>query len=107
MPSLDPLGRGLVEKRLARLATDELRIVEGGETRIYGAAPNPDSLSATLHVHDSRLWSGIARRGLLGAAEAFLDGRWSASRAARAAPGFPTKKGKGNHERRSRIRERS
>ena len=64
MASLDPLWRGAVEKRLAGLATDELRVVEGGETRTYGAAPNPDSLSATLHVHDSRLWSGIVRRGV-------------------------------------------
>jgi cyclopropane-fatty-acyl-phospholipid synthase len=78
MASLDPLWRGAVAKHLAGLTTDELRVVEGGETRTYGAAPNPDSLSATLHVHDSRLWSGIVRRGVLGAAEAFLDGRWSA-----------------------------
>lgn len=77
MASLEGFWRNAVARRLALLATDELRVVEGGETRTYGSAPNPDSLSATLQVHDARLWAEVARRGPLGAAEAFLEGHWS------------------------------
>jgi cyclopropane-fatty-acyl-phospholipid synthase len=67
-----------VDRRLSLLETDELRVVEDGETRTYGTAPNPDSLRATLQVHDARFWGEVARRGPLGAAEGFLEGHWSA-----------------------------
>ncbi len=75
---VDRFWRRAVERRLEMLENDELRIVEAGQTRSFGRARDEDSLRATLYVHDPRLWSEVARRGTLGAAEAYLDGRWTA-----------------------------
>ncbi len=75
---VDRFWRRAVERRLEMLENDELRIVEAGETRSFGRARDEDSLRVTLYVHDPRFWSEVARRGTLGAAEAYLDGRWTA-----------------------------
>ena len=75
---VDRFWRRAVERRLGVLESDELRIVEAGETRSFGRAEDDDALRATLYVHDARLWSEVALRGTLGAAEAYLEGHWTA-----------------------------
>jgi cyclopropane-fatty-acyl-phospholipid synthase len=70
------LARRLVLGRLGAVTEGDLSVVEGGETSRFGRHGDP--LRATITVHDPRFWGAIAGGGTNGAAEAFMEGWWSA-----------------------------
>ena len=79
--SLDPLERlcrRLLLRQLARLRDGALRIVEGGRVTELGGERSADVLSGTITIRDPRVYGAAVRRGLVGIAEAYMDGHWTA-----------------------------
>ncbi|MEP7061017.1 MAG: cyclopropane-fatty-acyl-phospholipid synthase family protein [Betaproteobacteria bacterium] len=74
---LDGLASRVVRSRLAAIRHGQLRLVEDGEVRCFGAAGRRCALTATVHIHDPRFWSEIAFGGSIGAGEAFMQGYWT------------------------------
>lgn len=82
---IDLFFKKSVLQLLAGLQGGVLEIVdEQGRVHRFGAGPNQtkacaDSgcLTATVTFHDVSVWRDIALRGSIGAAEAFVEGRWS------------------------------
>jgi len=75
-PAADGFYRRRVFALLARLTEAEVTIEEDGSRQVFGAAPGPDPLRATLRVRDPETWQRIALGGSVGAAEAYMDGLW-------------------------------
>jgi cyclopropane-fatty-acyl-phospholipid synthase len=69
------LGRRLVARRLAALADGKLLLREGNRLRRFGRDAE-DGLAADLRVDDPSLYLDLVSGGSLGAAEAYLDGKW-------------------------------
>lgn len=69
------LARRALDRRLSCLEDACLVIDEAGDRRVFG--PPDAELCATLEVHDPRFYAAIARRGGIGAAEAWMDGHWT------------------------------
>ena len=66
-----------VQERLDRLQNGRLEVLEAGHRRVLGGQGGSGDLpQATIEVLDSDCWRVIATGGALGAAEAFMDGRW-------------------------------
>ncbi len=69
------LTRRALEHRLSSLEGACLVVEEAGERRVFG--PPDAELRATLNVLDPRFYTAVARRGGVGAAEAWMDGFWT------------------------------
>ena len=71
------IWRRPVQQRLAQLKNGRLVVLEAGRRSILGGQGNSGDLpEATFEVLDSNCWQAVATGGALGAAEAFMDGRW-------------------------------
>ncbi len=71
------IWRRPVQQRLAQLKNGRLVVLEAGRRSILGGQGNSGDLpEATFEVLDSNCWKAVATGGALGAAEAFMDGRW-------------------------------
>jgi cyclopropane-fatty-acyl-phospholipid synthase len=66
----------LVLGRLARVRSGSLTVFEGGRRHVFGdeGAGLP---RASIRVNDERFWGAVARRGGVGAGEAYAEGWWS------------------------------
>jgi cyclopropane-fatty-acyl-phospholipid synthase len=69
------LARRALEHRLSALRDACLVLEDGGERRTFG--PPDSELCASVQVRDPRFYGAIARRGGIGAAEAWMDGFWT------------------------------
>jgi cyclopropane-fatty-acyl-phospholipid synthase len=72
----DRLARAAVLRRLARIASGSLVVVDGDGATRFGEADS--ELRATVTVRDPGFWRALALRGALGGSEAWLDGAWQA-----------------------------
>lgn len=73
---LERFARGRVEAALGALEEGALFITTGSDTASYrGPRPGP---RAEITVLDPRVWQALAFRGVLGGAEAYMDGWWRA-----------------------------
>ncbi len=68
-------AKAQILKRLERLETGHLTLVDAGKKHSFG---NSDNISATITVHDPRFYGEIAFGGSIGAGEAYMLGYWSA-----------------------------
>lgn len=73
---LDRIARRMVLSLLRNLRFGGVHIVEG--RRRYSAGETAPALQATVYVHHPRFYSRVLFSGSLGAAEAYMDGLWSA-----------------------------
>ena len=71
----DRLAAKLVLARLEQLREGRVTIVDGNVTRRFGPG---GELRATVTVHDPSFYADVAFGGSLGAAEGYIQGRWSA-----------------------------
>lgn len=81
------IARGLVHRHLGKMQRGTLTLIEGDSSLVFGttlqadagAAPNQsyDQIHATIHVENPAAFSAIAFNGVVGAAEAFMDGYWT------------------------------
>ena len=70
----DRLAQKLVFAQLAKLPDGEITIRDGDDTHRFHAGGD---LRATITVHDPAMYSDVAFGGSLGAAEGYIQGRWS------------------------------
>jgi cyclopropane-fatty-acyl-phospholipid synthase len=77
---LSAFARRAVLGRLRRIDDGVLTLVEqfpGGETLVLGE-PGPGRPAARLFVHDPAFYGALAKRGSVGAGEAYMAGHWGA-----------------------------
>ena len=74
-------ARALVIKHLSSMKRGNLTLKEGNNEWHMGAPENSedrdDPVSATIIVQDSAVYTYIALNGVVGAAEAYMDGHWT------------------------------
>ncbi|MCA9001154.1 MAG: class I SAM-dependent methyltransferase [Planctomycetes bacterium] len=68
----------MIRSRFRNLRHGTLAIYQGGDRSVYGQECE-GGVAADIHVHDSRFWDVLVRRGNLGAGESFAEGLWSSS----------------------------
>jgi cyclopropane-fatty-acyl-phospholipid synthase len=66
-----------LDKSLRKLPRGLLMIKDGTELKSYGNDSLTNSISAQIEIHDSSAYRDIAFGGSIGAAEAFMSGKWS------------------------------
>ena len=71
---VESFARKLVFERLAALPQGAVTVIDGETAHRFG---RPGELHATLRVHEPSMYADIAFGGSLGAAEAYIQGRWS------------------------------
>ncbi|QPB83233.1 methyltransferase domain-containing protein [Pseudoalteromonas rubra] len=70
-------ARGFIFKLLENLEHDRLEIIEGSEKVVLGAMQ--PRIYATIFVSDPSFYLDVLKGGGIGAAEAFIDGKWGSS----------------------------
>ena len=71
---LQGFAKRLVERQLEQLPAGEIVLIDGERTKRFGSAGD---LRAAITVHDPAFYLDVAFGGSLGAAEAYIQGRWS------------------------------
>jgi len=74
---IDAWLQNALRARLSQIREGRLDVVDGDRVDTFGAAKD-DSLHATIQIRDPRMYGAIALRGVLGAAESYMDGHWTA-----------------------------
>jgi cyclopropane-fatty-acyl-phospholipid synthase len=74
---LDRACRSALERRLVSLSDAALTLVDASGTETFGST-SPSGLHAAVTVHDPSFYRAVVTRGVLGAAEAYVDGAWDA-----------------------------
>jgi cyclopropane-fatty-acyl-phospholipid synthase len=75
---IDRIARRTILKLLKKLAHGQLTLVDGGRHHHFGKMTDLCPLQALLTVRHPQLYSRILFGGSIGAAEAYMDGLWSA-----------------------------
>jgi len=75
---VDHIARRTILTLLKRLAHGELTLVESGQRHHFGKMSDLSSLQAVITVQHPQLYTRIFFGGSIGAAEAYMDGLWSA-----------------------------
>ncbi len=75
---IDHIARRTLLTLLKRLAHGELTVVESGQRHHFGKMSDLSSLQAVITVQHPQLYTRIFFGGSIGAAEAYMDGLWSA-----------------------------
>ena len=74
----DHIARRTVFSLLNKLRHGRIEIIEGKHRYLFGDESHPSSLRAIITVHHSQFYSRILFSGSLGAAEAYMEGLWTA-----------------------------
>jgi cyclopropane-fatty-acyl-phospholipid synthase len=74
---LDRFARRAVLERLESITAGSLRVREGGEEWRFGESAGTGP-AATVVIHDPHTYADLAYGGSIGAAEAYMEGRWDA-----------------------------
>ena len=74
----DHIARRTVFSLLNKLRYGRIEIIEGKHRYLFGEESHPSSLRAIITVHHSQFYSRILFSGSLGAAEAYMEGLWTA-----------------------------
>jgi cyclopropane-fatty-acyl-phospholipid synthase len=72
------LMKTLLHRRLRELRHGRLILEEGGVKEAFGRPTDRCPLSVTVEVRDPSFYADVAMGGSVGAAEAYMDGLWSA-----------------------------
>ena len=75
---LDHVARTAVLSLLKKLQHGRITIIEGNQRRSFGEESQATSLQADVTVQHSRFYSRVLFGGSIGAAEAYMEGLWSA-----------------------------
>ena len=74
---LEYIAQAQLDKHLQKLPRGLLLIGDGSELRSYGNKDALNDISAKIVIHDHSAYRDIAFGGSIGAAEAFMLGKWS------------------------------
>jgi len=75
---IDILARRAIFALLKRLVRGQITLVENRQRYRFGEDSDPSALQAVIAVHHPQLYSRIFFGGSIGAAEAYMEGFWSA-----------------------------
>ena len=75
---MDRIARRMILALLKRLAHGRITLVEKGHRHHFGGRSDRFSLQAVITVHHPHLYTRIFFGGSIGAAEAYMEGLWSA-----------------------------
>ena len=75
---VDRMARRAILSLLKKIVHGRITVVENGHRRLYGGQSDKFALQAVITVHHYRFYSRILFGGSIGAAEAYMDGLWSA-----------------------------
>lgn len=76
--TVDRMARRALFNLLQKLAHGKLTLVEGRQRHSFGAESDQSDLQAVVTVHHPHLYTRILFGGSIGAAEAYMEGLWSA-----------------------------
>ncbi len=74
---LDRRCRNLVFNVFSKFTYGQLEVVEGNERSIFPKNTNNDEVLGKIQIHDSSVYRDFVKGGSIGAAEAFIEGKWS------------------------------
>lgn len=74
---IDKRSRSLVHAVLSKLPYGHIEITEGCEHSHFLEKSDNSSIKAKIHVHDMSMYRDFVKGGSIGAAEAFIAGKWS------------------------------
>ncbi len=74
---LDKRCRTLVLNIFSKLTYGQLEIVEGSIHSHFPETVSEQSIKGKIHIHDPSVYRDFVKGGSIGAAEAFIDGKWS------------------------------
>jgi len=74
---LDKRCRTLVLNIFSKLTYGQLEIVEGSSHSYFPQTVGEQSIKGKIHIHDPSVYRDFVKGGSIGAAEAFIDGKWS------------------------------
>jgi cyclopropane-fatty-acyl-phospholipid synthase len=74
---LENFAQGQLEKRLCKIPRGILVIEDGSESKSFGIRESAADVYATIVIHDPSTYRDIAFGGSIGAAEAYMLGKWS------------------------------
>ncbi len=75
---MDRIARRAILALLQKLVHGGLKLVENGHRHDFGKKSDRFSLQATIFVHHPQLYTRLLFGGSIGAAEAYMEGLWSA-----------------------------
>jgi len=74
---LDKRCRGLVFSVLAKLEYGQIELVDNGERFLFPDFVENNSLLGRINIHDASVYRDFVKGGSIGAAEAYIAGKWS------------------------------
>ncbi len=74
---LDKRCRNLVLGVFSKFTYGQLEVVEGNEHSYFPTSCSDDVIKAKIHIHDISVYRDFVKGGSIGAAEAFIAGKWS------------------------------
>jgi cyclopropane-fatty-acyl-phospholipid synthase len=74
---LDKRCRALVLNIFSKLTYGQLEVVEGSIHSHYPEIFSEQGIKGKIHIHDPSVYRDFVKGGSIGAAEAFIDGKWS------------------------------
>lgn len=73
----DKRCRTIVHNIFSAFDYGQLEVVEGQESIYFPATAVNEKLTGKIHIHDLSVYRDFVKGGSIGAAEAFLEGKWS------------------------------
>ena len=73
----DKRSRDIVCAVLAKLPYGQLEIIEGSEHSFFPKNVNDDAIKGKIYVHDVSMYRDFIKGGSIGAAEAYIAGKWT------------------------------
>lgn len=74
---LDKRCRSLVLGVFSKLTYGQLEVVEGSVHSYFPENIADETIKGKIHIHDASVYRDFVKGGSIGAAEAFIDGKWS------------------------------
>jgi cyclopropane-fatty-acyl-phospholipid synthase len=74
---LENFAQNQLERRLSKIPRGVLVIEDGSESKSFGNKKFPADINAKIVIHDPSAYRDIAFGGSIGAAEAYMLGKWS------------------------------
>lgn len=74
---LDKRCRSLVLGVFSKFAYGQLEVVEGAVHSYFPENVADEAIKGKIHIHDTSVYRDFVKGGSIGAAEAFIDGKWS------------------------------
>lgn len=77
MPVMASLAKRGLFRGLQNLQQGRLLVNDNGEHVVFGEAADKATITARIDIHDAAFYSLLARKGMVGCAEAYIHGLWS------------------------------